>query len=348
MDNLGLLLKFKVNRPLTEEEQAYQLKQDKRLNVEPLNQLSTIRMNSTYLEMVDKFYGEKGFVTPFFLVVITMSLFMLYMGISVLIEGVPPVDVSNFNLNDEVDKAHVAWLEEQRQAKQPEALWAGIGITVMSLPLLIAVIWLFLKEAFAYTHYPIRLNRKNGKIYVFRLDGTVLAMPWKDVFFTVGKGRPRGSYDDIRGHVLDADGVTVKETFALSDYDKLTEQELKAYPDNVLETDYLRRYWEFVRRYMEEGPKTLLDRVDVVMAIAHHREGVWTSFLRLNTGWAGGWIIALPLTLLVWPFRVLAMRTCKIPQWPQWVEDECQVDADDPYQRDEQHPHPGAAKISGA
>lgn len=342
MDNIGLLLKFKVNRPLTEEERTYQVKQGKRLNVEPLNQLSTIRMNSTYLEMVDKFYGWKGFVTMGSLALIAISSFIFYAGISVLIEGVPPVDVSNFNLNDEVDKAHVAWLEEQRKAKQPEALWAGIAITIMSLPLVIATIWLFLSENFRYTHYPIRLNRKNGKIYAFRLDGTVLAMPWKDVFFTVGKGRPRGSYDDIRGHVLDADGVTVKETFALSDFDDLSKEELNAYPDDVQETHYLFRYWEFVRRYMEEGPKNLLDHVDVVIPISHRRESISLSFLLISTGWDRGRFIMLPMTLLIWPFRVLAMRTCKIPQWPQWVEDECQVDANDPYQRDEQHPHPGA------
>lgn len=333
MDNIGLLLKFKVNRPLTEEERTYQIKQDKRLNVEPLNQLSTIRMNSTYLEMVDKFYGWKGFVMMGSLVLIAISSFIFYAGVSMLVEGVPPVDVSNFNLNDEADKAHVAWLEEQRKAKQPEALWAGIAITIMSLPLVIATIWLFLSENFRYTHYPIRLNRKNGKIYVFRLNGTVLAMPWKDVFFTVGKGRPRGSYDDIRGHVLDADGVTIKETFALSHFSG------KDDPD-------LMQFWEYVRRYMEDGPAKLIPKIEHVIEISHKRETFWNGFHRLMAEMAPIPVIAYvtaPFWFIVAMFRYLAMRTCKIPQWPQWAEDECQVDADDPYQRDEQHPHPGAA-----
>ncbi|HEY9097424.1 MAG TPA: DUF6708 domain-containing protein [Thiobacillus sp.] len=317
MDNLGLLLKFKINRPLTEQERTSQVMQDKRLKVEPLNQLSTIRMNSTYLEMVDKYFGEKGFVTLFAVVmVVIITGFLIYLV---------SISVHRFDSLPTGEK----W---------EEILFLAIFF-VMFLPFILIAVWLFRKESFAYTHYPVRLNRKNGKIYVFRLDGTVLAMPWKDVFFTVGKGRPRSTYDDIRGHVLDADGVTIKETFALSDYDKLSKEELSAYPDNVQETHHLFRYWEFVRRYMEEGPKNLLDHVDVVMPIAHSREGVWNSFLRLNTGWAGGWIIALPFTLLAWPFRVLAMRTSKIPQWPQWVEDECQVDPNDPYQRDEQHPH---------
>ncbi|MBT9567958.1 MAG: hypothetical protein IV085_06640 [Thiobacillus sp.] len=321
MDNLGLLLKFKVNRPLTEEEQAYQLKQDKRLNVEPLNQLSTIRMNSTYLEMVDKYYGWKGYLTLGAFVVISV------LGIANL--SFLLLSINQFNTYDNHEKIE-------------DLLFLAV-IFLMSLPLILVGVWMFLKETFAYTHYPIRLNRKNGKIYVFRLDGTVLAMPWKDVFFTVGKGRPRGSYDDIRGHVLDADGVTVKETFALSYSGDLSKEELNAYPDDVQETHYLFRYWEFVRRYMEEGPVNLLDHVDVVMPVAHRREGVWNSFLRLNTGWHNLWLIALPFTLLIWPFRVFAMRTSKIPQWPQWVEDECQVDPNDPYQRDEQHPQPASA-----
>ena len=31
------------------------------------------------------------------------------------------------------------------------------------------------------------------------------------------------------------------------------------------------------------------------------------------------------------------MRTSKIPQWPQWVEDECRIEPDDPWVRDGRH-----------
>ena len=157
-------------------------------------------------------------------------------------------------------------------------------------------------------------------------------MPWKDVFFTVGKGRPRGSYDDIRGHVLDADGVTIKETFALSHFSG------KDDPD-------LMQFWEYVRRYVEDGPAKLIPKIEHVIEISHKRETFWNGFHRLMAEMAPIPVIAYvtaPFWFIVAMFRYLAMRTCKIPQWPQWVEDECQVDADDPYQRDEQHPHPGA------
>jgi len=203
----------------------------------------------------------------------------------------------------------------------------------VSLPIILVGIWFFLKEAFAYTHYPIRINRNNGQIYIFRLDGTVLSMPWKDVFFTVGKGLPRGSYDDIRGHVLDADGVMVKETFALSHFSG------KDDPD-------LMQYWEYVRRYMADGPATLIQKVEHVMEISHKKETFWNGFHRLIAEMAPVPLIAVltsPLWFLIAIFRWIAMRTSKIPQWPQWVEDECKVDPEDPYQRDEQHPHPASA-----
>lgn len=311
MDNVGLFFKFKVNRPLTEEEQQYQLKQDKRLDVEPLNQLSTIGMNSNYLEMVDKYYGWKGFMTLFSLVIVVI--------ISGFLITLVSISVNRFD-------------SLSADEKLEEIVFSAIFF-LLFLPLLLVGVWLFLKEAFAYTHYPIRINRKNGKIYVFRLDGTILSMPWRDVFFTVGKGRPRGSYDDIRGHVLDADGVTIKETFALSHFSG------KDDPD-------LMQFWEYVRRYVEDGPAKLIPKIEHVIEISHKRETFWNGFHRLMAEMAPIPVIAYvtaPFWFVVAIFRYFAMRTSKIPQWPQWVEDECPVDANDPYQRDEQHPHLGAA-----
>ncbi|MBS9444479.1 hypothetical protein EAE89_23395, partial [Photorhabdus heterorhabditis] len=41
-------------------------------------------------------------------------------------------------------------------------------------------------------------------------------------------------------------------------------------------------------------------------------------------------IIQLPITLLTSIARYVGMKTSKIPQWPQEVEEACQVDPDDP------------------
>ncbi len=63
MDYVGLLQKFKVDRPLTEAEFKYRLKHDEKTGIEPFYFWSTIRLNSTFLEVADKFYGDKGFLT---------------------------------------------------------------------------------------------------------------------------------------------------------------------------------------------------------------------------------------------------------------------------------------------
>jgi len=43
-------------------------------------------------------------------------------------------------------------------------------------------------------------------------------------------------------------------------------------------------------------------------------------------------------------FRWIVMRTSKIPQWPQWVEDECVISPDDPWVYDGDHPPPGESE----
>ncbi len=71
-------------------------------------------------------------------------------------------------------------------------------------------------SSFRWTYYPIALDRKHRQIHVFRLDGTTLSVPWDRVHFTLGRGTGTfGWYNwDVRGLILDADGVTVRETFA--------------------------------------------------------------------------------------------------------------------------------------
>jgi len=72
------------------------------------------------------------------------------------------------------------------------------------------------------------------------------------------------------------------------------------------------------------------------MEISHKKETFWNGLHRLIAEMAPVPFIAVltsPFWFVVAVFRYIAMRTSKIPQWPQWVEDECQVDSNDPYQR---------------
>ncbi|MEX6210653.1 hypothetical protein AB6G58_12955 [Providencia huaxiensis] len=75
MDIYGLFPQFKLNRPLNERERATQLNQKVRLNFETdqlMPDLKVIEMNSHYLEMVDKYYSSKGYLS-----FITFSFFFL-------------------------------------------------------------------------------------------------------------------------------------------------------------------------------------------------------------------------------------------------------------------------------
>lgn len=302
MEYNGLIQKFPINRPLTEGERRLQLKQKVRIDAEPLYQLSVIRMNSTYLEMTDKYYGWKGSlvtvaspIASFVAVVFGYMLFHLYFG----------------------DWSH---------QETPTPAWVGIGLVAMSLPLIALTVWIFFKDAYTYTHYPIRMNRKTRMVYVFRLDGSVLSVPWDQLFFCLSRCTSPGQWD-IRGHVLDKDGVTVRETFSLTFW--------SFGPTAHAE---LRSYWEFVRRYMEDGAGAVNDRVHFCLPIEKRRESLKVGFEHMFATASG---LPLPAVLfmaviaaLFLPGRWFAIRTSKIPVWPAEIESACRIDASDPYIKD--------------
>lgn len=307
MEYTGLLQKYPVNRVLTEEERRLQLKQKQRLDVEPAYQLSVIRMNSTFMEVVDKYYGWKGMLTTACLAFMTLIcgglLFVSIESVAEVLAGRLPPNTS--------------------AAQQ----WANVaGFIVVGMLFFLAGRWLLRKESFTYTHYPIRLNRKTRMVHVFRSDGSVLSVPWDHVFFSLGRCyQPR--HWEIQGHVLDNDRVTVMETFAFSEWGV-----------GDADREQLRRYWEFVRRYMEEGPAAVASEVKYCLPIETHRESFKFGFHRAHflVGAAPLPMQALMLMIYVisYPGRWLAMCTSKLPTWPKHIEGACQIEPDDPYIKD--------------
>ncbi|MDR0702309.1 MAG: hypothetical protein LBF61_07870, partial [Azoarcus sp.] len=181
------------------------------------------------------------------------------------------------------------------------------------------------KELFRYSHYPIRFNRKNRKVYFFRLDGTVMCEDWEKLYFTLGVGEEHEE-KEVRCHRLAEDGRTVLETYALP----VPSQAHKP-----------RSQWEFVRRYMEEGPEKVLPLIDHVLDVhigKGRREGFIHGMKMMYTD--VGWLIAYvgsPLFLFYAIGRWIAMRVAKYPEWPAEVEAECAVEPDDPYLVDADH-----------
>jgi hypothetical protein len=160
----------------------------------------------------------------------------------------------------------------------------------------------------------------------------MLSVPWDAVFFTMGH-LPQWNEWEVRGHVLAADGATVKETFALS-YVGTFDPDMARASQRQSE-DFVRGHWEFIRRYMEDGPEAVSGQVQFCMPVDGRKESATTSIERVFAN-----IAAAPgaLRWLLWPWcalvaggRLFAMRTSKIPVFPAAVEAECAVDADDPY-----------------
>ncbi|MDR3104217.1 MAG: hypothetical protein LBU96_07165 [Yokenella regensburgei] len=299
MDYYGLYPKYKMNRPLNDEEKKHQLYQSQPVELKSDDELvsdaSVIKINSTYMEVVDKYYGQKGFVSIFTAFGTCLLSYML----------VAMVFIST-------TREYFDWSD----------IWFLLVLSIPLTPVFLLCIILLKIEWFAWTHYPIRFNRKEQLVHVHRLNGTVFTVPWDKVFFTTGlshaKGPTKAWY--ISGHVLADDGITVTETFCL--------------PASHLIREELSRHWEFIRRYMEVGPEAVVDAVDLCMPVDGRREGYMFGLLRLLMNFSGSTIFLFPLTfplcLVLSVSRYIAMLTSKIPVWPQEVEVLCQVTEDDP------------------
>ena len=295
MDYVGLIFKFKVDRPLTDEERQRQLRRKKRLAVEPSDHLAVVAVNSTYLETLDRYYAEKGWLTLWAIVGLLMTTIM----VAVAASG---------PLMHPGDKG--AWL-------------ASTAIVVMTLPLFFVGGLLLRKEAFGCIHHPIRLNRKTRTVHAFRHDGTVLSVSWDEVFFCLGRDiRTYGTANwDIRGHVLAENGSTVRETFSFASTSWDEEEVL--------------RHWEFLRRYMEDGPEEAYRQTKYCMPVNGRRETFTEGWWRLM---ADEWFLPMrwlgyPLIVLAICTRWLAMRWGKVPQWPAEIE-VSHIEPSDPYAKD--------------
>ena len=296
---LGRFNRYKTDRPLMDQEREDRLDRGKRSGFEPQDALTTIRVNSTYLEMVDRWYAQKGIA--------------VWLGLL----GVIPIAIWIM--------AMVAGIYRRGEIGG----WIFMAfMLLLTVPLLLGFLYGFRLEAFRWTHYPIRLNRKTRQVHVFRQDGTVLTAPWDELFLCIGSSKPplAGEETDVRAHVLDEDGQTVRETHTLG----------YAYLRGQAATGC---QWEFMRRYMEEPDFVGVahEHVELANPVHDRREGFVFGVMR-SFGIASKFpplqIVMSPVLTLNALGRWIAMVTSKIPQWPADVEAACAIAADDPYRKD--------------
>src|SRR5699024_8866064 len=210
----GWINKWKLNRPIKEDEKEAELSRKRDLAVE-LDPTSVVAYNSTYMEVVDRAYRQRGGWYTLIAILSGLALIGVFLW-AVLSYGLEP----------------------------PEMLY-GYFVLGMGIVINCFVVWLYVlrKDLFCHTYYPIRFNRKNRMVYVYReeRDGGILRLPWDEGFYHIGRGLADKDIIDLRCHVLDGD--TVKDTFAIGLYFHTSEQ------------DRIRGLWEQIRTYMDDGAK---------------------------------------------------------------------------------------------
>jgi hypothetical protein len=227
--------------------------------------------------------------------------------------------------------------------------WIATAIAIFLLFMSPALLCLFLyvisRESFTYTYYPTRFNRKLRKVYVIKPNKKLLVANWDDIVF-IRQYSGQGQYD-LRGHILNEQGI-VTDAFCLP------------YVDLGAFTTGMTGHREFVRRYMESptGAKQAYDATYKLLPLSQHKETTAETIERVYflsnesgtnaapTVWSNiRFFIIFPLNLIYIIGRRISMLTSRTPHFPQWVEDECKVDANDVYNL-ETHPHPKSIQVS--
>ncbi|MGH8074161.1 MAG: DUF6708 domain-containing protein [Lysobacter sp.] len=306
MDYAGLdyrNIRYPVDRPLTDEERSHRYRQNAASKAPPMDFLSVIKVNNRYIELVDRWYPIKGF---------NAWLGACIAGVSALISG------------------GIIWAFFWAPvADQRGALWF---ILIVLLPICLGMSWggwwLIRTECGRWTHYPMRLNRKTGQVHVFRQDGTVLTVPWDELFITLGKARSpiTDTTYDLRAHVLDADGKTVRESFSLG----------YTFPGKAESMD---KFWAFLQAYMEapDGVERTYKHLEdgLLMPLDGRKEG-WRWSVARTFAFMGHWpwmqiLFCVPFGLTA-VGRMFAMATSKQPAWPAEIEAANTIESDDPHQ----------------
>jgi len=297
----------KKRRALTDQDRNCHLSLSKRME-EPHASGRVIRMNSSYVELVDGIYSNRGMMSAFGVFAVGLSAFVV---ISLFLTIVTHYLDPSWDRHDEF-----------------EMLSSTIsGAAILSL--LIAGIVAFnrtIGEWFRYTHYPMRFNRRNRMVYVFRGDDTVLEAPWDEVYFTL---RVNSQAFGVR--TLGICGLVLK--------DHQTVEEMFVFGYASSSRDDCLRHWEFIRRYMEEGPQAVIDAPGFryCLPIADKRETLYEGWIALVSKDAWNpilkWLM-LPFHVLFFIGRLVCRVTSKVPLWPADVEAVCRIAPDDPYVRD--------------
>ena len=307
----GWIFPFRHGTEISQSERSRHLSIDRPQAISD-NQASLIRFNSTYIEMVDRRFRQRGMLLTCLsllavLVFVGAWIYLVFDSVSVRADG----EASGFD-------GFFVFV----------SLVLAAGVVVVSKLVL-------LKDFFTFTHYPVRFDRKARMVHAFlgRRDGGPVSVRWDDAFFHVGwSGEGDDRLSDIRCHVVDAQGSIVR-TFAVG---HCFDDEAKVLAE-----------WEFIRRYMEDGPADVFERPQVDAAVYGRdfavrtrridlsvvpslRNSFYWVVLAMPQAWFDARLWLAPLYSPLFLCRWLVMKSCRAPRWPPVIEAQAIVEPGDP------------------
>lgn len=276
--------------------------------VSPFAHRNIICMNSTYLELLDSWDDMRGgpialFLPAFFVLSFGVGgcLFAIYLTV--------------------IDKEYV------------------MSVAFFLLTVFMGyVIYIFYTmggktDLFGKTHYPIRLNRKNRKLYAFSpFRNKIIELDWDALRFSE-IGFHTGFEREIRASIVDEKGIVQEEIilFRYRDYIKDTAENKLAFLKLYMDSDDLQKVDDEISEYFDiyNRKETLKETVERLYLAFNYEE--WETNQRNNKKDLGGMFVDMLFAFPLFFLRRLGLLFSKTPKWPEHIEKECIVDEDDPF-----------------
>ncbi|MFK5736877.1 hypothetical protein KW869_25380 [Pseudomonas urmiensis] len=200
-------------------------------------------------------------------------------------------------------------------------LWMAIGLTILTLP----TTWFYLKyclrftrlEMFTSRHLLIRFNRITQQVYLHRPSycGGIVTLPWEGVTSS-------GSADKYAV----AGGIGVPLALCWSPpFTGTLRTEVAWVGKSANHQGEIRDEWEFIRRFMDEGPEGL-PRPRITshfpwpwQAFTPQFEGVTHYFRNASKLIKVGLVLISPAFLIIGTGHWLSLLLCWKPRWPKII-----------------------------
>ncbi|PMS17482.1 hypothetical protein C0Z18_20585 [Trinickia dabaoshanensis] len=307
---------YRLNRPVTERESAARLSTTKSCSETAMDGDTVFSMSDACLEASDGNYRDKGRGLVIFALpgmgAFAATAFVLWVILS------PP--------------------EAVREHGQSGYVLPVFGPLLLFMLCLCAVcVWALTRACFGYTRNPVRFNRANRMVYVFRHNGSggVLSVPWDKAFFYVERGSRAGLTRTapyvVRCLVLDDNGKVV-DTFSVGRRFVLATDENSPLGQRVMGQLY--GCFEYYRRFMEEGPTAVPPVTQYLDTKVSLRNSLKLQFEDapdiVKSGHPALWLLLLVTALpsfIEGTTHYIAQLTCREPRWPEDVERACNSSA---------------------